>query len=494
LRNSRSSVLVLALALGACSRAAPAVTAPSASASDASLQQDLDRLLAAPPIERAVTGVLVRSLATDRTLYAHNPRTLLLPASTLKVVVLAAAAERLGWDFAYETRLLGAGAIDFGFLDGDLIVVGSGDPSLDDWDGAAGKLFEGWAERLKAAGIRAVGGRLVGDDNLFDDEGLGRGWAWDDLGASFATSVGALQFNENTARLQIFAGRAVGDKPRISVETVPTAVTIGNFLDTGPADAPVGITARRPPGATLLELRGIVPLSDTPVSRRVSVDNPTLHFVTALRDALVQNGIEMRGPPVDIDDLPSTFSRQDAVELLTRRSPPLSELGATMMRLSQNLYAETMLRTLGGAAGTATAGRAALLDSLARWGIEPSTVSIADGSGLSRYNLITCEALVTVLARMYADERLRGAFEASLPVAGRDGTLGDRMRGTPAEGNARAKTGGMSGVRGLTGYVRSAVGEPLAFAVLVNNFTTPAEDVERAIDGIVIRLATHKGH
>jgi D-alanyl-D-alanine carboxypeptidase/D-alanyl-D-alanine-endopeptidase (penicillin-binding protein 4) len=165
-----------------------------------------------------------------------------------------------------------------------------------------------------------------------------------------------------------------------------------------------------------------------------------------------------------------------------------------MMRLSQNLYAETMLRTLGGAAGTATAGRAALLDSLARWGIEPSTVSIADGSGLSRYNLITCEALVTVLARMYADERLRGAFEASLPVAGRDGTLGDRMRGTPAEGNARAKTGGMSGVRGLTGYVRSAVGEPLAFAVLVNNFTTPAEDVERAIDGIVIRLATHKGH
>jgi D-alanyl-D-alanine carboxypeptidase/D-alanyl-D-alanine-endopeptidase (penicillin-binding protein 4) len=477
------------LALGACGRPDPAVTpAFSSSVGRTGLHRDLDALISAPPLERAVVGVAVRSLTSGRTLYSHNGRTLLLPASTLKVIVLAAAAERLGWAYTYETHVLAQGAIDFGFLDGDLIVVGSGDPSLDDWDGAAAQVFRIWADRLKTAGIRTIGGRLIGDDNVFDDEGLGRGWAWDDLGASFATSVGALQFNENTARLQIAAGASVGDRPRITVETVPAAVTIGNFLATGPPDGAVALTARRPPGTTLLELRGTVPLSPTPVSRHVSVDNPTLHFVTALRDALHQNGIEIRGPAVDIDDL-SSFSRQDAVELFKQQSPPLSELGTTMMKLSQNLYAETLLRTLGGTGGTSTAGRTAVQESLERWGLDAGAVAVADGSGLSRYNLVTPEALVTVLTRMYESPNLRGPFEATLPVAGRDGTLKDRMRGTPAEGNARAKTGGMSGVRGLAGYVRTASGEPLAFTILVNNFTDLPEDIERTIDAIVVRLA-----
>ena len=148
----------------------------------------------------------MRSLDRQETLYAANPDILLMPASAMKIVTLATAASRLGWDYTYETRLLGIGAVDFGFLDGDLLVVGSGDPSIDDWDGAAARLFQGWADRLKAAGVRTIGGRIVGDDNQFEDEGLGPGWMWDDLGASFATGAGALQFNQNTARARIVPG------------------------------------------------------------------------------------------------------------------------------------------------------------------------------------------------------------------------------------------------------------------------------------------------
>ena len=131
-----------------------------------------------------------------------------MPASNMKVVTLAAAAERLGWDFAFETRLVADGAIDERFLNGDLIVVGHGDPSLDDWDGAATRLFETWARAIKARGIDTIGGRIIGNDNAFDDALLGSGWAWDDLDRSFATSIGALQFNQNTAQVTIGPGAA----------------------------------------------------------------------------------------------------------------------------------------------------------------------------------------------------------------------------------------------------------------------------------------------
>src|SRR5204863_5899844 len=133
--------------------------------------------------------IVVRSLAANETLYELNGRRLLVPASNMKIATLAAAAERLGWDFSFETRLVANGSIADGVLDGDLVVIGSGDPSIDDWDGAATKLFRDWAEQLKSAGIKTITGRLIGDDNAFDDDPFGSGWAWDDLGASFATGI-----------------------------------------------------------------------------------------------------------------------------------------------------------------------------------------------------------------------------------------------------------------------------------------------------------------
>jgi serine-type D-Ala-D-Ala carboxypeptidase/endopeptidase (penicillin-binding protein 4) len=487
---------VLAVGLAAC-RAAPRPNlTPASPASRAvlHLQRDIDGLIGAPSLEHSSWGVVVRSLANDVTLYALNARRLLVPASTMKIVTLAAAAERLRWDFSYETRLAGVGALGAGVLDGDLVVVGTGDPSIEDWDGAASRLFQSWGEQLKAAGVRIVTGRVIGDDNAFDDEPLGAGWAWDDLSASYATGVGALQFNENTAQISVTAGSTVGDPASVTIAPPGTALVVRNHLKTSAADVPPSIAVRRLPGSTTLEVRGSVPVGSARAVRNISVDNPTLYFVAALRDALIADGIDIRGPAVDIDEVADPPLRDRGTLLLTHRSPPLSTLAETMIKLSQNLYAETLLKSLGAAAGvgTAEAGRSAAVSIVREWGVTPADLVIADGSGLSRYNLATPEAIVTILTHVDRDDRLRAPFEAALPLAGRDGTLAQRMRGTAAEGNARAKTGSFSNARALSGYVRTADDEPLVFSIIVNNFGTTPEVVEQTMDSIVVLLASFR--
>jgi serine-type D-Ala-D-Ala carboxypeptidase/endopeptidase (penicillin-binding protein 4) len=467
----------------------------------AALQPDIDAILAAPALERGYWGVLVKSLKTGETLYARNVQKLMMPASNMKIVTLAAAAERLGWDYTYETRILGAGPIDGGVLDGDLVVVGSGDPSLGVADGVSARVFDDWADRLKAAGVRAVHGRVIGDDNAFDDEELGFGWSWDDLPDDYAAGVSALQFNENAARVTVTPGTHAGDTAWVDLAPAGTGLASDNRLRTGAADSPTSIAVRRLPGNSRLELRGSIAVGAAPAARVVSVDNPTLFAVAALRDALIARGIDIAGPAVDVDELATPPKRSDGVLLVSYRSPPLSVLAVRLMKMSQNLYAETLLKTLGQkqvsdvsdtcpcVGASAADGRAAVQTTLQPWGVPAESMIQRDGSGLSRYDYVTADALVTILTHVDRDQRLRGPFEASLPIAGRDGTLANRMKGTAAEGNARAKSGSMSNVRALSGYVTSADGEPLVFSIVANNFETTADVVNRATDAIVVRLA-----
>ena len=428
----------------------------------------------------------MRSLKDGATFYERHARKLMMPASNMKIVTLAAAAERLGWDYTYETQLLAVGPVDHGTLDGDLLVVGSGDPSIGTSEGMAARLFDAWADQLKTLGVRTIVGRVVGDDDAFDDETLGFGWSWDDLPDDYAAGVSALQFNENAARLTINPGAARGDPATVDITPAGTGLHLDNQLTTSAPDAPPSIAVRRLAGSSRLDLRGTIPVGSKPLTRVVSVDNPTLFAVTALRDALVARGIDVRGPAVDVDDLAHRPKRSDGVALITYRSPPLSALAVRLMKVSQNLYAETLLKTLG---ASAVAGRLTVQAVLDTWGIAADGLIQRDGSGLSRYDYVTADALVAILTHVDRDERLRGPFEASLPIAGRDGTLANRMKGTAAENNARAKTGSMSNVRTLSGYVTSGDGEPLVFAILANNFETTADVINHATDAIVVRLA-----
>ncbi len=221
------------------------------------------------------------------------------------------------------------------------------------------------------------------------------------------------------------------------------------------------------------------------------MDNPTQYFVNQLRDALEANEIDVFGAAVDIDTLADPPRREDGMLLLASHSPSLSSLAATMMKLSQNLFAETLLKTLGGSSQPATveAGRMVVQSTLTSWGIDKADVHIADGSGLSPYNLATPSALAAILTRGARDARLRGPFEEALPIAGRDGTLAHRLKGTAAVGNVRAKTGSLSNARAISGYVSSADGEPLVFSILASNFGRSADAVETAADAIIVRLA-----
>jgi D-alanyl-D-alanine carboxypeptidase/D-alanyl-D-alanine-endopeptidase (penicillin-binding protein 4) len=304
--------------------------------------------------------------------------------------------------------------------------------------------------------------------------------------------VSALQYNENVVRVTVAPGGAVGDWASVSAVPAASGLAIDSALTTTPAGTPANIAVRRLPGSSRLELRGSLPLGSPPATRAVSVGNPTLFFATALRDALIAQGIDVRGPAVDVDDIPDAPAREGAAEIISYRSAPLSELAIRLMKVSQNLYAETFLKTLGMSSGTATfaAGRAAAQAALEPWGIHGGDLIERDGSGLSRYDFVSPSALVTILTHVHGNQTLRGPFEAALPIAGRDGTLANRMKDTPAEGNARAKTGSMANVRTLSGFVTTADGEPLVFSILANNFETSPDVIIRTIDAIVVRLAT----
>lgn len=489
-RFTRAAVAAaLTVGVAACHQAPRTVPSRPDSRAHQQLRQDLTAILAAPPLQRGYWGVLVKSLKSGETLYALNAGKLMMPASSLKIVTLAAAADQLGWDFTYETRILAVGAVNEGVLDGDLLVVGSGDPSLTDT--ITPPPFAAWADQLRASGISAVNGRIIGDDNTLDDEPLGMGWSWDDLPEAFAAGVGALQFNDNMARVTVTAGSTVGAPAVVVIEPDAAGLVVRNQLTTGEADSSGLVHLRRGPGSTELEVRGSLPLGNPPAVRLVSVDNPTMFFVSALRQALIAGHIEVRGPAVDIDEIADAPARERGVTVVAHRSPPLSTLAVRLMKESQNQYGETLLRTLGALAGTPTAaGGATAAGAIVKsWGLGDGDVIQRDGSGLSRYNYVTPQALVAILAHVDRDETLRGPFEASLPIAGIDGSLTNRMKGTAAEGNARAKTGSMSNVRALSGYVTTADGEPLVFSTLANNFETTADVVTAAADAIVVRLA-----
>ncbi len=219
-----------------------------------------------------------------------------------------------------------------------------------------------------------------------------------------------------------------------------------------------------------------------------------LFFLGALRAALETGGIAVGGPVVDLDDLGQDApDPESATPIASFRSAPLSTLAIRLMKISQNLYADTFLTTLSAAPpATPSAGRATVRSVLASWGVPDDGLIQRDGSGLSRYDYVTSEALVTILTHVDRDARLRGPFEASLPIAGRDGTLSNRMKGTPAEGNVRAKTGSMSNVRALAGYVTTADGEPLVFSIMANNFETAGDVITKTEDAIMARLVAFR--
>jgi len=447
----------------------------------------------APIMARGVWGVDVRSLATGERLYARDADRLMMPASNLKILTLSAAAELLGWDHRFTTTLETSARVENGVLKGDLFIRGGGDPTINAREGRAPAILNEWATALHAAGIKEISGRIVGDDQMFDDEGLGQGWAWDYLQFGYAAPVGALQFNENLARLSIKPAARPGDPADVSL-SAGAGLQLLNRVATGAANTASDIEYRRRLDAPVLEVTGTIAAGAAPLERNVAVVNPTIFFAQSLRDALIERGIRVEGPAVDLDDIAAELAGSPAERrvLVSTQSPTLREIGTVLMKVSQNLYAETLVKAIGaarGGLGTFEGGLSQVRSTLTAWNVPADAYILADGSGLSRYNYVTAHALISVLERMFKDPRHHDSFYATLPIAGKDGTIGTRLRRTRAEGNVVAKTGSIANVRTLSGFVRDRDGEMLVFAILANDFAIPAATVNWIADLAVEHLA-----
>lgn len=514
------SALLLAL-LGVFG-AAPGAVSPAHAQAETRLGERAEALFSAPAGRGASWGAMVLDLTTGDTLLARRAGGSFVPASGLKLITTGTALHSLGPAFRYETVLLARGPVRDGRLHGDLLIRGSGDPTIgaepvtDD----PRRPLRAWARAVRTSGIDRIEGAVVGVDSVFDEVPYGSGWSWDDLNYYYAVPTSGLTFNENCVEFALHARRP-GRSTRIDWELDRTDyVTATNATVTVSADSSLEEGYQRRPGTNRFRFSSRVP-AGTVDEECLAVADPTRFFAHELRRVLVEEGLVVDGPAVDADDeipsvpVPSTSGSSgraaggapDATlrRIAVHRSPPLSRMTATVNRESHNLYAEQLLKTLGRQLprrsldarisaprpGSREAGLAAV-DSFLIWaGADTARVRIVDGSGLSRKNLITPRVQVRVLAAMsgHPDPAVRGAFFRSLPRPGGDGTLQYRFGTLPPDIELRAKTGFMSGVRTLSGLLTTASGRELAFTVMTNHFTGDLDPIDALQERFVALLA-----
>lgn len=478
------------------------------------LRARIQEVLRNPELATAQMSVKVASLNTGRTLYEENAEKLLHPASNMKIYTVAAALDRLSPDFRFKTSAYAPSMPDAaGVIRGDLIIYGRGDPSFAASfnNGDYYKAIDDFAARIANAGVKRIEGNIIGDESYFTGSRFGYGWEWDDLQWYYGAEISALTVNDNSLDLFVKPGLDVGAQAVVATGPVTPLITIVNRATTGERGTRRNITVVRPLGTNTIEISGSVPLgidaTDKGLIGSIAVPNPALVFVYMLRSSLASKGVTITGQSQMIDArgrarLPLRI--ESLVEIANVQSPPLSVIAAQTMKPSQNLYTELLLRTLGKSAApngtisspertTADEGIEAVKTFLRGAGIEPrGQVVQADGSGLSRHNYITASGTMQLLTYM-STHRYANAFRESLPIAGVDGTLRTRMRGTLAANNLRAKTGTISGVASLSGYVTTAAGERLVFSIILNNYPEESSSRRSFIDTIAVLLASFAG-
>jgi len=447
------------------------------------LQKAIDRVLDRTAFAPGFWAVEVRSLRSGRVLYARNADKNMKPASTTKLVTTAAALDAFGPDDRLRTTVEAAGRLDgMGRVLSDVYLVGRGDPNLSGrfTDGRITAAFEDLADALKAQGVRRIEGRLVGHEGLFKGGRRGDDWAWGDLVWWFGAEVSALGFNDNSADLKVAPGERVGDPVLVERNPVSSYYRVVSTATTSPAAMASDLRVDRPLGANLIRISGTYPLGLKPWENSVALEDPARYAATVFAEVLAAKGIAVAGGvETSSDALPGGLR-----VLAAHDGAALSEVLKAVNKPSQNLHAEMLLRLLGARLkgdGTVESGQAVVEDFLVRSGVRPERWSLQDGSGLSRSDILSAHEMVSLLAAMDR-HRHAATFRDSLPIAGVDGTLKNRMKGTPAEGRVLAKTGTLRHVNALGGYVTPRAGDRLVFYIVANHNTVPASEVTGAID------------
>ncbi len=489
----RSATLSVCL----CLLLVPALAAQSLV--ERALGQSIERVIEDDSFSNAFWGIDVIDVATGRVLYERNARKSFVPASNIKLYTTAAALDVLGPDYQYVTTVWTDGAISEDVLQGNVIVRGSGDPSIGGrfHDGDMLFTLRAWADSLRALGINRIEGNIIGDDDVFDDVPLGNGWSWDDEPYWYSAEISGLTFNDNNVDFEIRSASR-GAPAEITWEPLNTDyVSVINRTETIHPDSSLDEGYARVRGTNVIEISSSVPQGRTDYES-LTITNPTLFFVHVFRQVLTEAGITVDGEPIDVDDLAvkPDYVGGDLMRIASYTSVPLREIVEVINKRSQNLYAEQVLRTIGAESpmdddrlepGSARMGVAASINTFVEAGVDTSHFRIADGSGLSRLNLISPRMTTQLLTHMWthADADQREVFLSSLPVGGIDGTLRARFRTGRAFGNVRAKTGTLSGASSLSGFARIRGGRDVVFSIMVNNFTARTSEIRAAQDEII---------
>ncbi|HEX8945257.1 MAG TPA: D-alanyl-D-alanine carboxypeptidase/D-alanyl-D-alanine-endopeptidase [Gemmatimonadaceae bacterium] len=491
MKTTRLVLSVIAVAV-ACRPATHPSPASLGSGTNAALRAMIDSLADAPEFSNAHWGILIVDPERGDTLYSRNAGKLFMPASNMKILTSATALAQLGPDYRYRTVFASRGAISNGTLNGDLLVIGRGDPSVSDHMLHDAMIpLHAIADSLAARGIHRITGSVAAWGNAFPSDVFGFGWTYDDFEDSYSAPVDELLFNEGFSELHVRGGERPGDPvhvevspahfyPRVRVRATTIAAPVATDGRRGRGE---GLRAHKDSTTWDVILDGQIAAGDTAVIE-VTHHNPDVAYVAAVREALRDKGIAVDETTTD------TLGRIDT--LATLSSPPLSEILKALLKPSQNQIAEMLFRTVAleqTGAGRTDSARAIVGAQIAKWGAAvPTEAVIRDGSGLSRYDYISPRTVVRILDAMRRSPHFTAYYDA-LPIAGVDGTIRNRMKGTPAEGNVHAKTGSVALARSLSGYVTTADHHMLIFSFLANNWTVPVSSVERVQDAIAARLA-----
>ena len=463
----------------------------------------IDARLNTVPFNRQLWGIALLD-QNGRLVYGRNESRLFIPASNTKLIVSAVASALLPPDWRVKTSVYG-GPVVGGVLQGDLVLYGRGDPTMDKRCYAADSTLAGvcdvdpfvrvrqLAQGLRAKGVRVVSGDVVGDGSYFEPTLVHPNWEAFDLNWWYAAPVSGLGFHDNSIDFDWQPGPAVGAPAVIAI--TPDLGDIGfenRTLTVAPGgESDIGDRFFRQPGTLQIWAEGTVALDNPRRTESFAVPDPSLFAARALRQALADAGIAVTGTTRSTTDSLLYAHLRASAPLAEVLSRPLRDWIFPILNTSQNWFAEMLLKQLGrqfGKAGSWPEGLAVerrfLIDSIR---VDSTQFSLSDGSGLSSSNLVTPLAFTQVLRFMRTHPR-SATFGAALPVAGLAGSLRNRFLGTPLNGRVRAKTGSIARVQSLSGYIELGGGKSLTFSVEANHHAESSKVMLNAIDSVVVEL------
>jgi serine-type D-Ala-D-Ala carboxypeptidase/endopeptidase (penicillin-binding protein 4) len=458
-----------------------------------------EALVGAEPASKGEWGLLIADAETGETLYEQNADRYFVPASNMKLFTTALALAKLGPTYRFHTTLETRGTISGeGVLTGDVVLVGRGDPNLsnrkfpyelkEEFDGPPEKVLAGLADALAAKGVKEISGDVIGDDSYFPRERYPNGWEIDDMVWEYGAAISAIVVDDNTVALTLTPGEQAGSPVQAALSPVTPDFTVENDVVTSAAEVKSDLTLTREPGANLVVVKGTLPAKSTPRKLILAIEEPAQHAAATLKRLLEERGVKVGGAARARHD--PVKSPGDPAILAEHVSAPLGDSVRLVNKISQNLHTEMLLRTVARQSGvwnTPDDLTKIPTDFYTAAGIAPGDVIQTDASGLSRHDLVTPRSIVTLLS--FAQKQpWFGLYYESLPVAGVDGTLEDRMKNTPAAGRIHAKTGSVEHVRTLSGFAETLSGRRLIFSFLSNNQGGKNHEAADALTGLSVAM------